>query len=137
QSKTQDDGGCLRPDTLEACEPGARLVDRQIRQKGQVKTAALLRDRAQDLLDARSLLVGEPRRPDSIDDLRWIGIAHGLPAVEFRAQEREGAITVGIVGVLRKNSRNQLIDGWQRVTPDRLTVHFEQALMDLNGTFCK
>jgi hypothetical protein len=130
QRKEQDDGGGLRAHTLEPQEPVPSLLTGESAKELEVQPPALGRDRLKDGLDARGFLVGQAGGADGGDHIFWGGVTHGLPGGEPRAQGIEGPIPIEIVGVLREDGGDELIERRKGAAPHRLTIEPEEPTMD-------
>jgi hypothetical protein len=124
------DGRRLGPHALETEQPLPGLVRRGVTQEFEIELTSLGRDLAQDVLNARPLLVRQTGRADGCDHRAPGCVAHGFPRREPAPKGMEGAIAVEVVGVLREDSRDQFVERWKRVAPVRLTVDLKQPVVD-------
>lgn len=133
QREQQDDGGRLKADAFKLHQPVHRLLRIHFFKEIQVELPALLGDLAQGVLNARTLLVGQPGDADGLDDLGLLGIPHSLPGGEAGSQAIEGFIPVNVIGVLRQDRGDEFVDRRQRVAPFRLAVEVQQGAVEFQG----
>ena len=62
-----------------------------------------------------------------------VRITHSLPGWELPTERLKRPVTIGIVGILGKDGRDELVQRRQRVSPSGLFVELQQAEMHIAG----
>jgi hypothetical protein len=130
EGKEQDDGGGLRAHALEPQEPVPGLLPGESAEELEVEPPALGRDRLKDGLDARGLLIGQTGGAQDGGHVFGGGVADGLPGGKPRTQGIEGPIPIEVIGVLREDGGDELVERRKGVAPNGLTVEPEKPAMD-------
>ena len=107
EREQQHAGGGLAPHAGQRGQVRARLRDRQLGEERQVRR---VRQGAQDLLDPHGLLAVQAAGLDRGLDLLQRRVAHLLPGGEARAQAQVGDVAVAVVGRLREDGQDQLLE---------------------------
>ncbi len=98
--KLHHDCGCLGPDPLQFHQPIVDLVRRQLPQEVEFDLTAFLGDRTQGSLDARPLLISDPRDTDCINHLFRRSVAHLFPGWKSFTKAVETTIAIDVICVL-------------------------------------
>src|SRR3954454_8500070 len=106
EGEQQHAGGGLAADPGERGQPRARLGDAEAVEVAEVVAV----ERAQDRLDAHRLLAVQPTGLDRGLDVLERRIAYGVPAAEAVAQAQERDVAVAVVGRLREDREDQLVE---------------------------
>ena len=153
EREQQEDRGGLLADAVDGGEPVPRLERGQIREELQRVIAALPADVGEGRLDPGRLLVGQPTRPDDVDQLGERGVLHGIPVrcgavrqpisapagagvvgtdrVPGRVrltQRLEGDLGVRVGAVLGEDREDQLTRRVQAALPDGMAVQTGQLV---------
>jgi hypothetical protein len=99
--KQQDTGGGFHTDAVERRERGYHLVIAQLAEAGEAIRTVLFPDRAESLLNSRSLLIRHSADPDGGFHQLYRGFRNTPPAAEFLPEIRIRAMAVAIGSVLR------------------------------------
>src|SRR5437773_1841108 len=111
--------GRLVPDAPEARQVPPRFLRGHSSQDVQVEAAPLLTHASQHLLDDPALDVGQAPAPDRFLDPGGIRFHDRFPGRERLAQAAEGTVAVQVVGVLRQDGQDQLVQRRQGASETR------------------
>jgi len=117
----------LRPTPGQRDEFFAALLDRQLR---QALVEVLDVDLAQDLLDPGRLDLRDPAGADRELDVGVGRVADGLPAAEAVPQGHESDVAVAVVGRLRQDGEDQLVQAVSVGRRKRPAVHLAETVAD-------